>query len=47
MRRETRKLMILIAIALILVALGQIVYRSGLFTDSPTRLPGGEAGLVE
>jgi hypothetical protein len=47
MKRETRRLLILIAIALILVALGQIVYRSGVLTDSETRLPGGDAGLVE
>jgi hypothetical protein len=36
MGRTTRNLLLLIAAALVLWALGQIVYRSGILVDEPT-----------
>jgi hypothetical protein len=41
MSRELRYLMILIGTALALWAAGALIYRSGILTDAPNRIPDG------
>lgn len=45
MRRETRLFLILVAVALVLVALGQLVYRSGLLVED--NIPDPPPPIVE